>query len=352
MTLGSDGRRKTFYGKTRKDVSERLKVAMRDQQQGTMVSNDRQTVAQYLGRWLAESVKGSVKARTHVGYESIVRVRIVPRIGRVPLARLTSLDLQGLYTKLAADGLSGRSIVHTHRVLHRALQQACRWGMLPRNPCDGVTPPQAQRRELGVLSQAEAAHLLTATIDHPAHALYVLALSTGMRQGELLGLQWRDIDLEAGRVSVRRAVQRQKGVGLVFVTPKTARSRRSVKLGQRAVAALRDHRLRQIEARLRLGPDWRDEDLVFANETGGKLDPSHQTAVFKVALSRAGLPAIRFHDLRHSAATLLLTKGIHPKVVSEMLGHSTVTLTLDVYSHYTPVLHDQAAAAMDDLLAG
>lgn len=350
MTLGTEGRRKTFYGKTRKDVSERLKVAMRDQQQGTLVTNDRQTVAQYLTRWLESSAKPSVKVKTYEGYESIVRVRVIPGIGRLPLAKVTALDLHGLYADLQRAGLSSRSANHTHRVLHRAFEQAVRWNLIPRNPCDGVTPPKARRSEMKVLSREQANVLLDTTRDHPAHALYVLAVTTGMRQGELLGLRWKDVDLDGGRLGVSQALQRQNGAGLVFVEPKTARSRRTIMLSRRAVDALRHHRTRQLEQRLLIGPDWRDQGLVFVNATGGPVDPSWQRTIFYAALWDAGLPAIRFHDCRHTAATLLLTQGVHPKVVSEMLGHTTITLTLDTYSHLVPAMHEQAAAMMDTLL--
>ncbi len=172
-----------------------------------------------------------------------------------------------------------------------------------------------------------------------------------MRQGELLGLRWGDLDLDAGRLSVRRALQRRGKTGYTFTEPKTSRSRRTIVLGQTAIAALRGHRRRQVEERLFAGSDWCDGDLVFATRTGGPLDPSWQTATFKAELAKAGLPAVRFHDMRHTAATLLLSRGVHPKVVSEMLGHATITLTLDTYSHLLPVLHADAAATMDTLLS-
>lgn len=345
------GKRKSLYGKTRRAAQDALRAALRDLDAGIDVAVGRLTTGDFLDRWLVAAVKPSVRARTHEGYASICRVRVVPRIGRKPLTKLTALDLQGLYADLAGAGLANRSIHHTHRVLHRAFGQAVRWNLIARNPCDGVTPPRPERPELRVLTQAQAAAFLVATRAHRMHALYVLAVSTGMRQGELLGLRWDDLHLDAGRLHVRRALQRRGTTGFVFVEPKTGRSRRTVLLGSMAVAALRDHRRRQLEERLFAGPDWRDGDLVFANRTGGPLDPSWQTATFKAALGTAGLPVVRFHDLRHTAATLLLSRGVHPKVVSEMLGHATITLTLDTYSHLVPVLHAEAATAMDALLA-
>ena len=347
----SNGKRKSLYAKTRKEVQDKLRAAQRDLDNGFDLTAERQTVGQYLDRWLSASVKPSVKPKTYEGYESIVRVRVVPRLGGKVLSRLAPLDVQTLYTDLQAVDLSNRSIHHTHCVLHRAFSQAVRWGLISRNPCDAVTPPRPGRTEMRVLSRGEAATFLDATWNHPAHALYVLALTTGMRQGELLGLRWEDVNLDAGRLVVRRSLQRQREAGLVFTQPKTGRSRRTVMLSQRAITALRDHRTRQLERRLVIGSGWRDQDLVFPNKSGSPMDPSWQTAVFKEAIQRAGLPPMRFHDLRHTAATLLLTQGVHPKVVSEMLGHATITLTLDTYSHLVPVLHEQAAAAMDDILS-
>ncbi len=353
VSLGYDERgkrkRRTVYGKTRREVAEKLTRILRDHQQGIPVAPERLSVAQFLERWLTASVTPSVKAKAYEGYESIVRVRVVPRIGRRRLSNLTPLDLQSLYSDLQASGLTNRSTHHTHRVLHRAFTMAVRWGLLARNPCDGLTPPRPERTQMRVLTREQVATLLEATSRHPQHALYVLAVTTGMRQGELLGLRWADVDFEAGRLFVRQCLQRQRGKGLVFIEPKTARSRRTIILSRYAVAALREHRTHQLATRLALGPEWQDQDLVFCNPTGGPVDPSWQVAVFKTALREAELPVIRFHDLRHTAATLLLAEGVHPKVVSEMLGHATITLTLDTYSHLVPVLHAQAAAAMDAL---
>jgi integrase len=346
-----NGKRPSFYGKTRREVQDKLRAALRDVDAGVDLSAGKMTLAAYCDKWLSASVKPAVKVKTYEGYESIVRVRVVPRLGRKSLTQITPLDLQNLYSDLGAAGLSNRSIHHTHRVLHRAFAQAIRWGLLTRNPCDGATPPTPRRHEMKVLTQDQVAHLLDATTTHPASALYVLAVTTGMRQGELLGLRWSDVDLDGARLTIRRSLQRQREAGLVFIEPKTSRSRRPIVLSQRAVTALRDHRKRQVQTRLAAGPRWQDQDLVFSVGDGGPLDPSYQTAIFKEALRTAGLPPIRFHDLRHTAATLLLTKGVHPKVVSEMLGHATITLTLDTYSHLVPAMHGQAAAAMDDLLS-
>lgn len=344
------GKRKSFYGKTRTEVHAKLRAAQRDFDAGIDHASGKLTVREFLEKWLSASVKPSVKVRTYEGYESIVRVRVFPHLGRKSLVRVNPLDLQSLYTALAESGLSARSVQHTHRVLHLAFTQAMRWNMLTRNPCDGVTPPQAPRPELRVLNQEQVTALLDATREHPVSALYVLAVTTGMRIGELLGLKWQDIDLDAGKLVVQRALQRQNEAGLVFVEPKTTRSRRTIMLSQRAVAAVRRHKARQNELRLLTGSEWQDHDLIFTNSTGGAPDPGWQRQIFQEELAKAGLPRLRFHDLRHTAATMLLSQGVHPKVVSEMLGHASITLTLDTYSHLVPVMHAQAAAAMDSML--
>jgi integrase len=346
------GKRRSFYGKTRREAQDKLRGALRDIDAGLNLSADRQTVAQYLDKWLSASAKPSVKIRTYEGYESIVRVRVAPRIGRKQLAKLTPLDLQSLYSELADAGLSARSIGHTHRVLHRALDQAVKWNILARNPCHGTTAPRPQRAEMKVLTPEQVRAFLAATVDHPAHALYTLAVTSGMRVGELLGLQWGDVDLDAGHLTIRRALQQQNSAGLVFVTPKTTKSRRRILLSQRAIDALRAHRDRQTFHRKQVGTEWRDLDLVFPGPFGGPTDPSWSRQVFYAALEAAGMPRVRFHDLRHTAATLALMQGVHPKVVSDMLGHSSVGLTLDTYSHLLPAMHQQAAAAMDAILAG
>lgn len=344
------GKRKALYGKTRKEAADKLKHAVNDLDNGLDLEAGRQTVAQYLDKWLAASVKPSVKVKTYEGYESIVRVRVAPRMGRKQLAKLTALDLQSLYTELAESGLSARSVHHTHRVLHRAFVQAVRWNLIVRNPCDGAQGPRATRSEMKVWTPEQADAFLIATRQHPAHALYMLALTTGMRQGELLGLKWADVDLGAGTLAVRRSLQRQRGAGLVFEEPKTARSRRSIRLSQRAIDALRAHSDRQTFDRRMAGSEWNARDLVFCHASGEPLDPSYQTTIFKKAIAAVGAPPIRFHDMRHTAATLLLSRGVHVKLVSEMLGHATIVLTLDVYSHLIPAMHGDAAAAMDAIL--
>jgi integrase len=224
--------------------------------------------------------------------------------------------------------------------------------MIARNPAAVVTPPRAARHEIRPLTPEQARVLLAVCEGERLGALYVLALTTGMRRGELLGLRWADVDLVARVLGVRSTLYRAEG-RLVLAEPKTARSRRLIHLAPEAVAALRAHRDRQLQERLQLGPAWDAHDLVFANELGRPIEAQNMIRrSFYPLLERAGLPRIRFHDLRHSTATLLLTSGVHPKVVSEILGHATIGITLDTYSHVLPAMHREAVGAMSSLLSG
>ncbi|CAN5246739.1 site-specific integrase [soil metagenome] len=337
------------YRKTRVLAKEALKELEREAEHGVQLATKSLTLAVYLERWLSASVQPSVRVKTFMGYRSIVDFRIVPHIGNLKLKQVTPAVIQGLYADLAANGLAPRSVIHTHRCLRRAMQQALKWGMIVRNPCDVVDVPRAPRAEMQVLERDQVDTLLRATADNRYHALYTVAVMAGLRLGELLGLKWTDIDFDGGRLMVRRACQFQSGNGLVLTEPKTSKSRRTVHLSQRAVFALKEHRKRQLQERLMLGSEWADLDLVFPNHTGGLLNPGNASNAFKAALVKHGLPAVRFHDLRHTAATLLLSAGTHPKIVSEMLGHSSIALTLDTYSHVIPAMHAEAAATMDAL---
>ncbi|HEY4684815.1 MAG TPA: site-specific integrase [Dehalococcoidia bacterium] len=343
------GKRKDFFGKTRAEVNGKLIDAMKKHRDGLPVVNERQTVAQFLASWL-ESAKPALRTRTHVTYEGLIRLHVSPGIGRVILSRLTPQHLQRLYSERLAAGLSPQSVRHLHAVIHRALEQAARWSLVHRKVADLVTPPRVQRHEMRTLDPEQARRFLNAATGDRLEALYVLALTTGMRLGELLALRWRDVDLDAGSLSVRGTLLRTKE-GMTISEPKTAGSRRHVSIGGLAIDGLRRHRVNQTAERLLKGPAWQDNDLVFANEVGKPIEDTNlRRRSFEPLLAKAGVPRIRFHDLRHTAATLLLGQGIHPKIVSERLGHSRVSITLDLYSHVTPTMQRQAVEAMETLL--
>ena len=347
---GGSRRRKEFYGATRREVQLKLAGAQRAVQDGLPMAAERQTLGVFARRWLEETARPNVRPKTYQFYAGLLRLHIVPSLDRRPLAKVSPQDLQALYGQKLKEGLSPRTVGHIHRVLHKVLQDALNWGLLGRNPCAAVRPPRVQVQEIRTLSPDDARRFLATAEDHPHHALYVLAITAGLRQGELLGLKWPDVDLEAGRLRVQRTIQRIKGGGFVEGEPKSASSRRSITLTPMAVSALRRHRARQLEARMQ-AVVWEENSFLFPNEIGRPIEATNLLRrSFFPLLEQAGLQRLRFHDLRHTAATLLLAEGIHPKVVQEMLGHSTISLTLDTYSHVIPDLQREAAEKMQALL--
>ena len=343
-------KRKTLYGKTRGEVSEKLTKAMADRDDGLVFDADNLKVGEYLERWLVDSVLDTVRPTTYERYEQIVRIHVRPALGSVKLKNLTPVHVRGLYREKLEAGLSARTVQYIHVTLHKALKQAVQDGLIPRNATEAVKAPQVRREEMRPLSAEQVKVLLEVARGDRLEALYVLAIHTGLRQGELLGLKWEDVDLESGTLRVRRTLVTAKG-GPVLTAPKTKGSRRSVKLTQGAVEALRSHLKHQLQEIDRAGSLWRENGLMFASESGEPLDRRYLTSCrYKALLKRAELPIIRFHDLRHTCATLLLSKNVNPKIVSEMLGHASIAITLDTYSHVLPNMRDQAAAAMEEAL--
>lgn len=349
-------KRKVFYGKTRKEVQEKLKQALHEQQQGTLVTASQQTLEKFLLQWL-EDRRVSVRSRTYERYEEYARLHIIPVIGRVQLQKLTAQNVQALYTKKLKEGLSSTTVNGMHAMLHKALSDAVRLGLVPRNVCDMVTAPRRAYHEMRVLTIEQAQKLLATAKGHKLETLFVLALATGMRRGEVLALKWQDINLAQGMLQVRRILSRvptklaqETGQHYIEAEPKTERSRRSILLAPLAVEALREHRKRQLLLIAEAGSEWQDHDLVFCTSLGTPLNPNKVLEKFKALLQQAGLPDMRFHDLRHSAATILLSTGVHPKVVQEMLGHNQISMTMDTYSHVLPTMQQDAANKLNDAL--
>lgn len=255
-----------------------------------------------------------------------------------------------LYASLMGRGLSPSTVRRVHAALHRALGQAVRWRLATVNVADLADPPQLVRKDMAALTPVEVRSLLDASGRERLDALFTVAVTAGLRRGELLALRWSDTDLDHGSIRVMGSLARARGKGLAITNPKTSRSRRRVELTATAVEALRRHKEAQAAERLAAGPLWRDRDLVFANRQGGFLSVKEIYASYHRVLDRAGVPRLRFHDLRHTAATLMLSRGMHPKVASEMLGHSSIAITLDLYSHVTETMQREAARAIDSLL--
>lgn len=345
-----DGRKRFFTGHSREAVKARLEEAQRQAHAGRLVLGRDVSVSLYLERWLADVVRHSVRPKTYENYDLCVR-RIVPTIGRSQLRALTPEQIQFALGKLLEAGLAPRTVRQVHMVLRRALKQAVLWRMLASNPSDAVTAPRAERKELRTLGEAEVRRFLSVTRGMRDHGLWVFLVTTGVRLGEALGLRWSDLDLKDGHVTIRRAVQRQRGAGLVFVEPKSARSRRTVPIPRETIVVLEEQREANQRDRGKAGDLWHEQDLVFPNPAGGPRDSAWRSISFHMALERAGLPRMRLHDLRHTAATHLLAKHVHPKVVQDLLGHSTIAITLDTYSHVMPALAREASSLMSSLLA-
>lgn len=357
LTLGDgSGKRREFYGKTRQEVARRLAAAKRDLDAGIPLGDESQTVGKYLDSWLTAVRPPRVDERTWMGYEQHVRNHLGPGLGAVRLSRLTAQAVQEFYGEKLQGGLASTTVHHIHATLHAALEAAVRLGVVGRNVTDYVDAPPVRTKEMRPLSRDESRALLAASTSHRLEAFFVLALATGMREGELMALTWANVDAEASVVRVRQSVQRPKGGGWRFKVPKTKRSRRQIAVSDEVMAALHAHRSRQLQERLLVGPAWTDLDLVFPSMVGTPLSPRTLLyRTFRPLLVKAGIadPAgVRIHDLRHTAATLALGGRVNPKVVSEMLGHASVAITLDLYSHVVPDMQQDAAAVMGRLLFG
>jgi integrase len=306
----------------------------------------RSTMKVYLHQWL-QTLAPSLKPATARRYRDLIDQHMIPVIGSIRLGKLNPADVQRLYADRLATGLSNTSVRHMHSVLHHALDDAVKWGLVNRNVTDAVDPPRRSAPEMTVWSREDVTRFLNAATDDPLEPLWTLALLTGMRRGELLGLKWGDIDLDAGTLSVRRTLSRGTGSELIEGAPKTKTAQRRIALPATAVESLRHHRARQNEYRLELGSVWEPNDYVFTNDVGRYLHPNSLTRQFTLAITRAGVPRIRFHDLRHTSATLLLAQGVHPKIVQERLGHANIAMTMDRYSHVTRDMQQQAAEALE-----
>jgi integrase len=281
--------------------------------------------------------------------------RVVPRIGKLRLTSLTPGHLTRMYTQLLAEGgrlgqpLSPRSVRYTHTIAGRAFADAVDWGLLPRNPARGAKPPRAVTSDMAVWDAAQAKQFLAFVRDDRLYAMWLLMLTTGLRRGEIAGLRWSDVDLETAVIAIQ-STRVSVNSRVVVVEPKTAKGRRSVALDDMTVQALRSSRKAQREERLKHGAAWQDSGFVFVREDGAPYHPERIIVMFKRQAKAAGVPVIQLHDLRHTSATLALAAGVHPKVVQERLGHSSINITLDTYSHVVKGLQHEAAEKVAALL--
>lgn len=333
--------------RTKREAEAALEEVLSSVRDGSVTSRSSATLGEFLDGWLVTQ-KQRLKRTTHASYGVAVD-RVRAQLGQVKLQALTPLQIEAFYADLSERGskrgrpLTGKTIRNTHVVLRKALADAERLGLVSRNPASVARPPAQERSEHRTWSSEELREFFDVIADHRLRGAYVLLATTGMRRGEVLGLRWRDVDLDAGELAVLQSLT-TVGYELIFSTPKTARSRRVVFLDPDTVRELRSHRRRQREERLAAGPAWDGSDgLVFTDELGGAVHPDWFRREFARQTRQAGFPQIRLHDLRHTYATLALKAGVHPKVVSERLGHATVGITLDLYSHVTPAIARDAA---------
>lgn len=342
---------------TKRDAEKELTRILHEAQTDAFVEPARMNVAEYLEYWLVNYAKTNVVAKTYEWYEEIIRLYLIPGLGQHNLSKLQVVHIQSYYTRMLSEGrrlrpggLSAQSVLHHHRVLREALQQAVKWQFLSKNPADAVVPPRPVRKEMQALDEDQTARLIHAARGSRLYVPIILAVATGLRRGEVLGLRWQDVDLDAGILAVRQALSFTTQGGLVFKAPKTKRSRRTVALPEFVTEVLREHKQEQEQIRQMLGAAYQDLDLVIAYPDGLPWTPNSFTAAFASLLRSYDLPRVRLHDLRHTHASHLLKQGVNPKVVSERLGHSTVTLTLDTYSHLLPGMQEEAAQRVDRAL--
>ncbi len=356
ITLES-GKRKVFYGKTRTEVQEKMKTLLHEQQKGNMVATSQQTIGEFLIDWLENTHKRSIRPRTYERYREAINLHIIPAIGRYQLQKLTPQHVQAFYAKEESNGLAPATITYYHSVLHNALGMAVKWDLISRNVCDVVSPPRKKRFEIQPLNTEQVQKLLTVLSGNKWEALFTLAIVTGLRRGEILALKWQDIDFTTNSLQVRRILSRvptntpNRQHVYVEAEPKTQKSRRNVVIASIAMVALKKHYTLQMERRKEAGTDWLEKDYVFCTSYGNHIGPNYIVAVFKKLLKQANLPAIRFHDLRHSAASLMLSLGTHPKVVQEVLGHTQISMTMDIYSHVLPGMQQDAMNKLSDALS-
>jgi integrase len=340
--------------RTKREAEVAMVEALGRLNSGQFVDPGRLTVGEFLEQWI-EAVASGLRESTAASYRMVFTRRVVPRIGELRLASLTPGHLTTMYAQLLAEGgrsgqpLSPRSVRYTHTIAGRALADAVEWGLLPRNPARAAKPPRAVKSDMAVWDAVQARQFLAFVRDDRLYAMWLLMLTTGLRRGEIAGLRWSDVDLDAAVMAIQYT-RVSVNSRLVVVEPKTATGRRSVALDDMTVQALRSSRRARLEERLKLGSAWQDSGFVFVREDGAPYHPERIIVMFKRQTRAAGLPVIRLHDLRHTSATLALAAGVHPKVVQERLGHSSINITLDTYSHVVKGLQHEAAEKVAALL--
>lgn len=344
-----EGHRITKYGKTKKEAYESLQDTLDKLKQGKIVLGPKQTVEQYLTHWLENERRLKIEPQTLQGYRTLLRVHLLPEFGHMRLDQVSREQVQTFCAESLDEGLSPGYIKQIYMLFSSALQEAVENGLLARNPCDRVTLPRVERYKARFLTLEESKRLIAAAKGRRLWFFILVMVTTGARRGEVMGLRWSDIDREKGELRIRQTIVRITGVGVVETGPKSLRSDRKVRLSQPVLESLEEQQKYIDSIRIRAGSLWRENDLVFPSKRGGYLDRPTIVREFKCIWGDAGLSYMRFHDLRHSAATLLLAAGVHVKVVQEMLGHANVQTTLQMYGHVLPDMQQGAIDKLNDM---
>ena len=355
----STGKRRQYFGTvrgTKKDAERRLAELLVSVDQGSYINSKRVNLDEYLRQWLDGYVKTNCSTRTLDGYESIMKRHLIPSLGMIPLSQLEPRHIQQYYARALSEGradgkggLSGQSVLHIHRVLFQALNYAVRQGLLVRNIAELVDPPRSRKSKMKTLTPQEVARLLGVAKDTAYYPIIYAAVNTGLREAELLGLCWRDLNLDLASLSISQVLYKRRGI-CQFKEPKSEHSRRRLDISPSLALFLREYKVGREADHLLLGKPLREDALVFSNISNVPTDPGTLTHNFARIARRVGLHGVRFHDLRHTFATLMLLAGVHPKIVSEMLVHSSIAFTLDVYSHVVGGWQKAAMKQLDEVL--
>ncbi|MBO8183643.1 MAG: tyrosine-type recombinase/integrase [Archaeoglobus sp.] len=340
-------RQKWIYGDTKKEVEAKVNKLIHQIETGTYMEVTNMTVADYLREWL-KNHRVNLSILTAEGYERYIEKHIIPEIGSIQLIKLNPMHIQGLYTK-KLEVLSGKSVLQMHRILRKALNTALKSQIIPRNPADAVDPPKAEKYKIKVYDEEKFTELLNAVEGTDDEVPIVLAGGLGMRRGEVFGLRWSDVSFQKGTITVEQQLLPTKE-GLIFKKPKTEDSIRTIEVPDYILSILKRHQKRQTENKLFFGPEYKDYNLVCCKPNGEPINPSTYSHIFARILKKHGLEHIRFHDLRHFNATIMLKYNVPVKVASKRLGHSTTAITQDIYQHVLTDMDKEAAEKLNNAL--
>lgn len=344
-----DGHRLSFTADSWRECREWIRNTLGQIDDGLTYASTKISIQEYLTGWLS-SKQSELRQSSWTHYNQVSRQYVLPLIGEIRLRELRPDQIQGLYNRLLAQGIGIPTIQKIHTVLHSAFSHAVKTGLLTRNPASPAMPPKSPPREMKIYDENQVSQMLLAARGHRWEALYHLAVTTGMRQMELLGLKWTDLDWIKQTIRIERQLVRPDGEGVKFTSPKTKAGRRVVALGSQVLGNLRGRYDRQHLERQSAEDSWEEYGLVFTTKSGRPIHPRNLLRSFKQLLRDAGLPETRFHDLRHTSASLMLNHGVPLIVVARRLGHARPSITLDVYGHLIPTMQSKAAEMMDELV--